>query len=213
MSPLELPLVLVFVVGVIGAQLAVSKSLTLFNRYLWLDEIVTHVLVRDPNLGRSTRAVASGLDTNPPAYHLLLRAFLKLTRADDEIAMRSFALLATIAALIGLYATVRLAAPPVVAIAVLLAIWQHPLVLRLAFEGRMYALWLASSVWFASALARTWTSPIDLRLQVLLISTGLLTCASHTLGPLVLGLSAGAMLVARGPGEVPWRVLVSAGVG
>src|SRR5262245_29081289 len=166
MAPFELPLVLVFLSGVIATQLAISNSFTLFNRYLWLDEIVTHVLVRDRNLGRSMRALVSGLDTNPPGYHLLLRVFLKLTRAADETAMRSFALLATIAALIGLYAAVRLAAPPVVAIAVLLAIWQHPLVVRFAFEGRMYALWLASSVWFASALARTWTSPIDVRLQV-----------------------------------------------
>src|SRR5215475_10495986 len=115
MGPLELPLVLVFVSGVIAIQLAVSKSLSLFDKYLWLDEIVTHLLVRDPNLGRSTRALVSGLDTNPPGYHLLLRAFLKLTRADDETAMRWFSLLATIAALIGLYAAVRLAAPPIVA--------------------------------------------------------------------------------------------------
>jgi hypothetical protein len=211
-APLELPLVLGLIAVVIAAQLALSRSFDLFTRHLWFDEIVTHVLTTDRSLGRSMRALASGLDTNPPTYHLLLRVFFTVVRGNDDAILRLFSLLWMSAALAGIYANLRLVVAPVVAIAVLLAIWQHPLVLRFAFEGRMYSAWLAATVWFSYALTQTWTSPLELQFQVLLAVTSLLACTTHTLGPLSVALVVGAQLLTHATAPST-TALVLAGLG
>ncbi len=59
----------------------------------------------------------------------------------------------------------------------------------------MYALWLAAVVWFSYLLSRSWSSPADLGVHILLACTAVLTCMLHTLGPLSLVLVVGAHLM------------------
>jgi hypothetical protein len=213
MGAAEVPFVLAFLTAVVAAQLALSSSFDLFSRQFWLDEVVTYVTATDRSLKRSIRAIASGLDTNPPGYHLLLRGFLKLVGRTEEATLRLFAGLCLLAALTGLYANVRLVYSPLVAITVVLTTWQHPLVLRFAFEARMYGAWLAATVWFSYALACVGASPAEPWLLVLLGGTGLVTCATHTLGPLVIGLVVGGYLLCNYSATVPWLMLSAAGLG
>jgi len=57
------------------AMVYLTDSTIMFTRRFWLDEYLTSLIVRDPSISHSIAAVKSGVDTNPPTYHLLLRAF------------------------------------------------------------------------------------------------------------------------------------------
>src|SRR5262245_58397496 len=70
--------IMVALAGAFGAQLVLTKSMYLFRRNFWIDELYTHAIVADPDLSHSLRVVASGLESNPPGYHLLLRAYTRL---------------------------------------------------------------------------------------------------------------------------------------
>src|SRR4029078_7084065 len=98
--------------------------------------------------------------------------------------------------LVGIYATLRQTYPTLIALAVILALWSHPLLQRCAFEGRMYTSWLSAVVWSAYLLSRSTGVPdADLGLHVLLAAAAVLTCMLHTLGSLSLVLVLGAHLV------------------
>ncbi len=191
----EAVLMTVLLVAILVTQLVACKSTYLLTRNLSLDEIITEMLVVDPNVRHSLRAIIGGLDTNPPAYHLLLRPFRLLIARRTEIGLRIFSVFAAIIALIGLYVNLRQVYGPLIALAAVLAVWSHPLLQRCAFEGRMYTPWLAAVVWFSYLLSRSWSSPADLSVHILLACTAVLTCMLHTLGPLSLGLVLGAHLV------------------
>jgi hypothetical protein len=184
----ETVLVMVLLISVMATQLALSKAFPLLRRNFSLDEIVVHTLVSDRKVAHSLRAIAGGLDTNPPSYHLLLRAFRMLVGNASEIALRCFALLSVLVALSGLYVNLRQNYSSLVALTAVLAIWSHPLIVQHAFEARMYGPWLAAIAWFSYFLARAGDASLDLWSQVLLASTALLTCTMHTLGLLAFGL-------------------------
>jgi len=191
----EAALMTVLLGAIVVGQLVASKSTYLLRRNLWLDEIITEMLLVDPDVRHSLRAIIGGLDTNPPAYHLLLRPFRKIIGRRAEVGLRSFSLLAALIALVGLYVNLRQVYGPLIALAAVLAVWTHPLLQRCAFEGRMYAPWLAAVVWFSYLLSRSWGSPADPWVHILLACTAVLTCMLHTLGPLSLVLVLGAHLV------------------
>jgi hypothetical protein len=208
----ETALVTALLGAVLAAQLTFSRTLSLLRRRFWLDEIVTEKLVSDPDLAHSLRAIANGLDTNPPAYHLLLRAFRRLVPGPAEVTLRMFSLLWVVAGLVGLYLYLRLAYAPAPAFAAVLAVWGHPLVLRYAVEARMYGPWLAAVIWFAYAFHLSW-SCTEVGAGFLLGATALLTCFLHTLGPMALGLVVAAHLLAYPASAWHWPSIALAAVG
>ena len=207
----ETAFVSLLVGSILFAQLALSGSFALLTRQFWIDEIITFVLVSDRSVVHSIGALIGGLDTNPPAYHLLSRAFTRLVGRVNEVSLRSFALLSIVAALTGLYVNLRQVYAPAVALTVLLALLAHPLVLRCAFEARMYGPWLAASVWFAFFLNQSGNSPGEPWLQILLACTALVTTSMHTLGLLgVVLMSAAHVLFA--PWQPSWIAVAPAGI-
>jgi len=200
--------------AILVAQLVASGSTFLLKRRLGLDEIITEMLVLDPDVKRSLRAITGGLDTNPPAYHLLLRMLRPIVAPRAEVALRFFSVAAALVALVGLYATLRQIYAPVIALATVLAIWSHPLLQRCAFEGRMYTSWLAAVVWCAYLLSRLATGLADDRvLHALLAGVAVLTCMLHTLGPLSLLLVLGGHLFFNGVDRSSADAVMWAGVG
>ncbi len=210
--PAETALVSLLLGAILFAQLALSRSVTLLTRQFWLDEIITFTLVSDRSVMHSVRAIIGGLDTNPPTYHLLLRAFTKLVGRVNEASLRWFALLSMVTALTGLYVNLRQVYRPEVVLTTLLALLAHPLVLSQAFEGRMYAPWLAATVWFAFFLTQSGQSPSGPCLQILLSGTALLASGLHTLGPLAVVLIVTAQFV-FGPWAPSWITLALASSG
>src|SRR5262249_8144528 len=168
----------------------------------WLDEIYTHTLTADPDLGHALRALAAGVETHPPTYYLLLRLFTAVYGECSETALRVFALLAVVVALIGLYVLLRMAFAPLAAFAGVLAVWGHGLVIHHAFEARFYGPWLAATVWFAYFLARCRVSAHRLRTDSLLAVSSLLLCTIHYFGIITLTLIVGFELCFhRSPGK------------
>ena len=138
-------------IALLAVQLFLTRSFSLFDRYLWLDEIHTRLLVTDPELTHAAGALADGADFNPPGLYLMLRGLDMLT-GGGPISWRAAAVGSVLAALLGVYLLVRQAVDRPAAVIAVIAVWSHPLVVFQAFEARFYAPWLAAAVWLAYAL-------------------------------------------------------------
>ena len=182
-----IPLVLL---GLIGSQIAVTRSYSLFNRRLWLDEFHTLLLVEDPSLSHAMEALKNGADTNAPALYLLTRAVSWCVGSTGPNVLRGVGMFSVLLGVFGVYAAVRRVYPPGVAVIAAMAIWAHPLITRHAFEARFYGPWFAGIVWFAYGLnlwdrSRRKASP-----GLLIATTSVLVCTIHYLGIISLALVA-----------------------
>lgn len=195
-----------------GLQVWISGAVALLSRKFWLDEILTHTLVGDPDLGHALRALAGGVETHPPTFYLLLRGFTTLAGGANETTLRLFALLSTAIALMGIYRILRGHYQPPPALAATLAVGGNPVVLTYAFEARSYATWLAAVVWFTFFLAECVRFPDRWLPRSLLALSAVLVCTLHYLGILAFLLVAGGVLAAR-RGCLPRAAWIAAALG
>jgi hypothetical protein len=177
----ELPIVIAGVALALSLQLILAQAGTLFARHFWLDEFFTHTLVTDPSLGHAMKALASGVETHPPALYLSLRVFTALIGRHDELALRMFAFLAAMVALLGTYRTLRLTFPIWASVAGIMAVWAHEVMQRQSFEARFYVPWLAAIVWYCYFLARSREAG-DLGLWLGTAATAAYACTVHYFG-------------------------------
>lgn len=161
-------------------QLWLSNSLSLFGRHFWLDEMLTHAIVSDPDPGRSLRLLQSGADTHPPTLYFILRAATLGGRFADEATLRVAALVFVLVAMFGLYLALRDSCGPGPSIVGCLAVWCHPLILSHAFEARFYGAWLCGAVWYAYALRRACEPGAWRKLSLALLAVFL--CTIHYFG-------------------------------
>lgn len=206
-------LITLLLAAVLPVQMVLSASFYLLTRNFWLDEIVTDVLVSDQSVSHSLGAIAGGLDTNPPVYHLLLRAFCRLVGHGGETTLRLFSLFSVLAALVALYVNLREIYLPLTALAGVFAVWSHPLLLRCAFRARMYAPWFAAVVWFAYLLGRSWNASPQMWVRLLLACLSFLTCTLQTVGALSLGIVLAANLLFHHSAKWDWNTIGWASLG
>ena len=180
----------------VGGQVLAAGAGYLFQRNLWLDEIYTHTLVSDPDWGHALEALAGGVETHPPTLYALLRLYTALWGGSSEVALRSFALLAVVLALVGLYAGLRAAFAPAASLAGVLAVWCHGLVVHHAFEARFYGPWLAATAWFAYLLARSRVGKSRTRMNLARAASAVLLCVIHYFGIITLALVVGLEAIA-----------------
>jgi hypothetical protein len=185
----ELACVVCGLAALMAVQLLLSGGGYLFVRHFWLDEIYTHTLVTRP-LEQSLRALAGGVETHPPTFYLLLRLFTSVF-GDSEAALRSFALLSILAALVGIYVSLRQAFSPSASLLATLLVWCHPLVLSHAFEARCYGPWLAGTVWFAYFLARARDGTGGPLNTYLVAASSVFVCTIHYFGIITVALVTG----------------------
>jgi hypothetical protein len=192
----EFPIVVIALLAALLLQVRLAQATSLFARHFWLDEFYTQTLVADPSIRHAMRALAAGVETHPPALYLSLRAFTALIARTDEVALRSFAFLAAVIALLGIYRTLRLTFPAWASLAGVMAVWSHPLMQRQSFEARFYVPWLAALVWYSYFLTRCRE---DLRLagRVAVAGTALYVCTVHYFGIISLALVLTAELSQR----------------
>src|SRR5688500_1826214 len=88
----ELLLVAIGLAALIVMQLWICNGYRLFGRHLWLDEVHTHLLVADPDIGHSMQALAGGTDNSPPTLYLMLRGFCVLVGGPGPTSFRIFEL-------------------------------------------------------------------------------------------------------------------------
>jgi hypothetical protein len=214
LSRLEILVVVLTLAALLAAQLRVAGSGYLLRRNFWLDELYTLTLVSDPDWTHSLRALAGGVETHPPTLYALLRVFTFFLGECDEVALRSFALLALFVALLGLYVSLRQAYAPLVAFTAILALWGHGLVVKHAFEARFYGPWLAATVWFAFVLARARLAERRLGPHLALALCSLLVCTIHYFGIISLTLVTGfELLFHRRPGKARWPTVLAVAAG
>ena len=209
----EYIIVAVLMAVIILVQFALAKAYCLFKRHLWIDEIVTHTLVNDPSGNHALRALIRGLDTNPPSFHLGLRAIRWFIGEIDEKTLRICSLVSVWAAFMSLYLLLRPIYGEVISFTTILALWVHPLIQRHAFEARMYGPWLASAVWFAFLLEQTLFCSESFWLLGPLAVAGVLVCTLHTLGPLSFGLIIIGQVLSQPDIDCNWQTLVAVAAG
>jgi hypothetical protein len=214
---------MLILLGIICAQLVftdlgpggelVGDPFFLFHRNFWVDELHTYAIVSDPDFLHSMEALANCVDGSPPTFHVLLRLFTTLTGGAGEGSHRAFAFVCVLLALAGIYTALRQVFARWVSFTAVLAVWNHPLVLVHAFEGRYYGPWLAATVWFAYFFARTRVSPRPLN-QFFLALTAVLVCTIHYFGIFTLGLVTCFELLLHRPSRTSrWTGLAAAGLG
>lgn len=182
----ELLVVAITLAAIICAELALAHGADLFTRPLWGDEVFTYLLASDPGLGHSMKALEAGTDCNPPTLFLLMRAW-RVAFGLSNASMRGFSIASVFAALLGIYALVRLATGRIPAAIAALALWAHPLVIHHATDARFYGPWLAIAAWLCYLLRRRAQSPSWLNaILTVLTSAGL--CTIHYFGILSLAL-------------------------
>jgi len=182
----EIGLVALGLAMLAAAQITLADAAYLFHAHFWLDELFTFAIVSEPNLGHALEGLTNAVDTNPPTLHLLLRSWTGLWGGPGELAFRSFALLSMFLALLGIYLVLRELFAPLPALAGMLAVWCHPLILRHAFEARFYGPWLAGLVWYVYSLAHALRSPRHLGWLSASAATAIFVCTIHYFGIITL---------------------------
>ncbi|HYC49712.1 MAG TPA: hypothetical protein VEB19_01260 [Gemmatimonadaceae bacterium] len=193
MSRRELAYLVMALAG--GTIALLSVSGVLWTRPLWMDELATAWVTAHASPVDVVRHIARGGEWSPPAYHLLVWIVRQLSGGGlDPIVLRSVsALLATVAIAL-VYATLRRRVEIATAAAATLVMVGHSLFIEQAFEGRMYAGWLAAAAFYAWSLGQ----PQHTRgARVRQGLAAVLLVAVHWFGILSLGLMAVGALLAR----------------
>ena len=143
--PLRIGEFLLLAIGlalIMAAEIAASKPRLIYDGPFMLDERLTDLIARDPSIAHSISAVKHGVDTNPPVFHLIDRAFWMafhpLFHDDSRITLRAFSTLCAWLALVGAYVIIRKAFSPLVALVAVLAVWAHPNVVEQSALARFY---------------------------------------------------------------------------
>lgn len=179
-----------------AAETAVNKPKIIYAGPFGLDECVTDSIVRDPSIVHSIQAVRHGVDTNPPTYHLIARAFWMLFHPlfhdSPTVTLRALSMICTWMALVGVYAMLRKAFLPLVALVAVLAVWAHPDVIEQSANARFYAPLLFATVAMCLSLQIRGRRMVR---GILVALCAMVLCTLHYFGILVLGPIVLAMLL------------------
>ena len=160
----------------------------LLTRHLWMDEVHSWILVSDSDTGHAIRALADGVDFNPPTWFLATR-MLSFPVGASEFNLRVLSLLWMLLAMAGLYRLLLLRFDGATSRIAVLLTAAHPLLIHHSTEIRFYGFWLAAVLWLCncllwqpeSAWQRRWQ-----RVLIALLTLSVVTC--HYFGILSLGL-------------------------
>ncbi len=172
---------------------------------LWLDEAQSVSFAQLP-----LRAIPAALrhDGAPPAYYLLLHAWITVFGDSDTSVRALSALLSTVTlVLVALWARRRWGIGPALVVAGLLAV--NPFAIRYGAETRMYALVMLEVVVGVIAVEWAWWRPTLPRLVVLAALSALLLYTHYWAIYLVIATAGGLLLAARRVGG-PARRLAAA---
>ena len=176
----------------------IAGAFALFPRHLWLDEVLTFMLVSDPDWRHAGQALAGAVDTNPPGFHLILRAFCAVSGGVTPVNLRIFSCVSIYLALLGLYACLRQSLGILAAIAGILALWSMPLIVHHTFEARFYGPLLATTAWLAFCFIIVRRTKQVAVVYIAIAFLSIIVCTVHYFGVLALvAIAAGAMFAHR----------------
>jgi hypothetical protein len=197
----ELLLIALGLAALMAAEIAACKPRLIFDGPFVLDERLTDLIVRDPSISHSIDAVRHGVDTNPPVFHLIDRAFWMGTHSlfhdSPRVTLRAFSTLCTWLSLVGVFVLLRKGFSTSVALVGVLAVWAHPDVVEQSADARFYPPLLLASV--ATCLALQIRGPGIVR-GIIVALCAILLCTLHYFGIIILApLVFATLLIDDGP--------------
>lgn len=192
-------------------------SLFLRERWLWMDEVITYVLLTDPSLAHANHSLVGGLEANPPLvidiYWLLGHGISLSPMFLRSVSVVFFALTV---AIFYRYLTRLLGRPAVNFVVLTLFVCFTFLNFTLATQVRSYALFALLHLLFFLVSHQLAMAPARPRLLLAQLVLGTAVAFSHNFGLLYVAVMAaffGCLLLWSRRGEYLWVLGVLAAVG
>lgn len=171
--------------AVVLVLLAVSLAASLFfkEKWLWMDEVLSYVLISDPSIAHLNNAAVSGMDANPPlfanVYWFIGHAISLNTQFLRTVSVFVYAL--TIA-LFFIHVSSLLGRPVTNFVLITLVSGFTYLNLTLSTQIRAYALFLLVGLGYFVVIQRLIREPGRARLLAAHVAVGLLLALTHNFG-------------------------------
>lgn len=209
----EVTLVALALALLAGVVLVLTDAFVLVGRPFWVDEIIAVMIANRPSPATVIADLGHGADGGASLFHLGLWALRVVTGALTPAVLRVISLALVLAALVTSYTVLRRAFAPLPAIAGVLAIGAHALVIEHSYEARFYAPWLLSCALLAWLFAMRQASAT----RANGVATGVVAfgmCTIHFYGVVTLALMSAAAIAAHGRAwRAGLRVVAPAGTG
>ena len=195
--------------GFILLEIAAMGAWAMVTKPFWLDEVATWLVAGTQSLPESIRALAAGVDSNPPTAHFLYRLAALVAGGLSPIAARVVTVACVVGALTTVYLLLRDRFSPWPAAIGAMAVWAQQVVMHAAFDARFYGPLLFASGCMLLVLLRTVRrEPTGISAVSLALVSAVL-CTTHYFGILTWGIAIGTVvLFVRGSRAATIRRLV-----
>lgn len=205
--------------GLLSAMLAsttLGRGWGLFTSPAWLDEYHSLFVAGRGTFLASLTALAQGADFCPPLLPTLQRLVGAITggldlSGRDMLSLRLLSFGSVWAALVAVYAILRIRLGASAAFIGAFALWTHPLVVQHSFDARFYGPWLAFAALFVWALDGSERTSWRL---VAIAACAIALCLVHYFGVITWSLAVAAYLFRRRSESAPrFRSVLAAALG
>ena len=141
-------------IGLTALVLFLSDGGVLFTRPFWVDEWLAVFVANRSSPSAVVGDLTAGADGGAPLLHLTLWTLRRLGADLDPWIVRALALSSVLLALIAVFIVLRRRFPFGAAVAGVLAVGAHPLIVWHSYDGRFYGPWLLCASLVALGLAR-----------------------------------------------------------
>ncbi|MFD2937193.1 hypothetical protein [Spirosoma flavum] len=182
---------------VLAVTLSLSLIVSLFfkEQWLWMDEVLSYILISDPSIAHLNDAVVSGMDANPPLFANIYWFIGHAISLDPQFLRSvSVVIFAITIALFYDYTTTLIGKPVTNFVLITAIVSLTYLNLTLSTQVRAYALFLLVGFSYFVSLHRLISSPDRLGLLTTFSLTGVLLVFAHNFGLFYLAAS-GAFFV------------------
>ena len=195
--------------GFIVLEIAAMGAWAMVTKPFWLDEVATWLVAGTQSLPESIRALAAGVDSNPPTAHFLYRLAALVAGGLSPIAARVVTVACVVGALTTVYLLLRDRFSPWPAAIGAMAVWAQQVVMHAAFDARFYGPLLFASGCMLLVLLRTVRREPTRTSAVSLAFVSAVLCTTHYFGILTWGIAIGTVvLFVRGSRAATIRRLV-----
>lgn len=158
-------------------------SLFFKEKWLWMDEVLSYLLISDPSVVHMNDAVVSGMDANPPLFANVYWLIGHVVSLNPQFLRAvSIVLFALTCALFYRYTTALIGTAVTNFVLITLILSLTYLNFTLATQIRTYSLFLLISFGYFVVLQRLINAPGQLRLLVPFCLLGLLLLFTHSFG-------------------------------
>ena len=170
---------------VMAVTLSVSLIVSLFfkEQWLWMDEVLSYMLISDPSVVHMNDAVVSGMDANPPffanVYWFIGHA---ISLNPQFLRAVSIVIFASTIALFYRYTTTLIGTPVTNFVLITAIVALTYLNMTLSTQIRTYSLFLLISLGYFVVLHRLTTTPNQVKLLGLHTLLGLMLVFTHNFG-------------------------------